>query len=67
MMRVPIKPTATAIQRRGPTASRRTKADRTVTISGCTKKIAKASAIGSHFSDRKKKKVAATRKAARKV
>jgi hypothetical protein len=36
-------------------------------MSGCTKKIASASAIGRYFSDRKKQKVARIRKVARRL
>ena len=67
MINVPIKPTQTAAQRRGPTVSFKISGDRAVSTSGCTKKIAKASAMGRYFNAQKKKNVAAIKRLARKV
>ncbi len=46
MMRTPTRPTPVAIQRRNPTFSPRKTIDSAVTISGATKPVAEASAIG---------------------
>ena len=56
MTNVPPKPTTTASQRRMPTFSPRTTGDSMVMISGCTKKIAKVSAMGRNLRPQKKKK-----------
>ena len=67
MIKVPMNPTQTAAHRRGPTCSPRTNGDKAVTTRGCTKNIAKASAIGRYFSEAKNRNVASISRQARRL